>query len=370
MALEGNLSSFGLSEILQLIAVQQKTGMLTVSNQGSTNVMFFRNGLVISTRDRRRKTADPFKDYLIRYGILNRDELIRISQISSRSKLDLIEILESEGLLSADELQKHFRNQIQESMHDVLTWEQCTYKFITNENIVKDIKTVGEYNIEAMLMESMRRIDEFPQMLGLFPNDRILVTLNDKAQGDKSDEMTSNAKAVLSLLSAHPVTLREILAAAKMPLFEVYEALKLLKEKDLIRTKDDSQADAAPAEQESAAKTRRRPGGNPLPLLIALVLFGLSVFVGGHGLFKAVEPHKYLTIESLEESSIARGQVGEKLRWVLEAYRAQYGVYPPSLDALLTAGLATPQLLEKADRFSFRYSLTPSLIGIITSCFV
>lgn len=359
MALEGNLSSFGLSEILQLIAVQQKTGMLTVSNQGSTNVMFFRNGLIISTRDRRRKTSDPFKDYLIRYGILNRDELIRISQISSQSKLDLIEILESEKLLTAGELQRHFRNQIQESMYDVLTWEQCTYKFITNENIVKDIKTVGEYNIEAMLMESMRRIDEFPQLLLLFPNDSILVTLNAKDKAEKSDEKTANEKAVLELLSARPISFRDIIAAAKMPLFEVYEALKLLKEKDLICTKDESRENAPPAEQESAARTERGKQGNPTPLIIAVVLFGLSVFVGGHGLIKVVEPHKYLTIESLEDGSVARSQMGEKLRWLLEAYRAQYGAYPPSLDGLLSAGLATPQLLEKAERFSFRYSLTP-----------
>ena len=38
MALEGNLSSFGLEEILQLIAVQQKTGMLSVNANDRTAV--------------------------------------------------------------------------------------------------------------------------------------------------------------------------------------------------------------------------------------------------------------------------------------------------------------------------------------------
>jgi len=108
MALEGNLSAFGLSEILQLIAVQQKTGMLTVSSQNSSAVLFFRDGFVISTRDRRRKARDPFKEYLTRYGILTRDELIKITQISSQSKLDLVDILRSEALMAEDDLLSTF----------------------------------------------------------------------------------------------------------------------------------------------------------------------------------------------------------------------------------------------------------------------
>ena len=94
MALEGNLSAFGLSEILQLIAVQQKTGMLTVSSQESNAVMFFRDGSIISTRDRRRKAKDPFKEYLTRYGVLTREQLeacLRMLQLVSGAIANLAE---------------------------------------------------------------------------------------------------------------------------------------------------------------------------------------------------------------------------------------------------------------------------------------
>jgi hypothetical protein len=359
MALEGNLSSFGLAEILQLIAVQQKTGMLTVSEQNNTTVMFFRNGKIISTRDRRRKSVDTFKDYLTRYGVLKRDDLIRISQISAQSKLDLIEIIESEKLLSTDDLQKHFHNQIQESMHDVLSWEQCTYKFITNDNIIKNVKSVGEYNIEAMLMESMRRIDEFPQLLEMFPNDNILVSRTKRTCDDvASEDMTTNEKTILDLLGVK-VSLRDLIATAKMTLFEVYEALKHLKDKDLICFKDALPEASDENAPQAAPKTSPRPRVNVLPLLLALVLFSLSLFVGGRGFVEDLETHRSFTTQSLQKSSIARNQVAEKLRWVIEAYRAQHGVYPPSLEALQSAGLATPRILEEAEAFSFRYRLTP-----------
>ncbi|MCK5407306.1 MAG: DUF4388 domain-containing protein, partial [Candidatus Krumholzibacteria bacterium] len=239
MALEGNLSAFGLSEIFQLIAVQQKTGMLTVAGQNSSTVLFFRDGVVISTRDRRRKARDPFKEYLTRYGILTRDELIKITQISSQSKLDLVDILRSEALLSEDDLLKHFRNQIQETMHEVLTWDQCTYKFISNEDVVDGIKAVGEFGIEGLLMESMRRIDEFPQMLEMFPNDRIMISRADDADESEHDKMTRNEKAILALLEKS-TSFHGLVAKAKLPLFEVYESLKLLNERELIQTQDET----------------------------------------------------------------------------------------------------------------------------------
>ena len=100
MSLEGNLTAFGLSEILQLIAVQQKSGMLSVRSEERTKVLFFRNGNIMSTRDRRRKTRDPLKDYLTRYGILSREDLIRLTQITAQSKLDLTDIIMSEGFLN------------------------------------------------------------------------------------------------------------------------------------------------------------------------------------------------------------------------------------------------------------------------------
>jgi hypothetical protein len=355
MALEGNLSAFGLSEILQLIAVQQKTGMLTVSSQDSNSVTFFREGHIISTRDRRRKAKDPFKEYLTRYGILSRQELIKITQISSQSKLDLVDILCSEGIMSEEELCKHFQKQIQESMHEILTWDQCSYKFISNEDVVDGIKSVGEFSIEGMLMESMRRIDEFPQMLEMFPSDSILITRVDNADDADEDKMTENEKTVLGLLD-DTMSLNDLISRARMPLFEVYESLKLLKDKDLIKTKDDNTkvVDEAAAAAAVTVKTRR----NPLPFLVVALLFAATLFLGFHGFVQNFGAHRATVIASIESNSIARNQVEENLRWVIEAYRAQYGAYPHSLQALEDTGLATPRLMKMADLFSFRYQLT------------
>src|SRR5688572_4769285 len=141
MALEGNLGSFKLEEILQLIAVQQKTGMLSVSINEKSTVLFFRDGKIISTRDRRSKTRDPFREYLMRYGVLSREELVRITQIGTQSKLDLLDIITSEKFMDEQTLTRQWRLHIQETLHDVLTWDQCTYKFVSGDEIIAGVKT-------------------------------------------------------------------------------------------------------------------------------------------------------------------------------------------------------------------------------------
>ena len=86
MALEGNAKDFGLSEIFQLIAIQKKSGVLTITGE-DTMAIFFRDGKLISTRDRRNKTRDPLKDYLLRYGFIGRDDMNRAQQIQAETNM-------------------------------------------------------------------------------------------------------------------------------------------------------------------------------------------------------------------------------------------------------------------------------------------
>jgi len=454
MALEGNLNSFGLSEILQLISVQQKTGMLTVQSEHGNGVMFFRDGQLVSTRDRRRRARDPFKDYVTRYGILGREALMRVSQIASQSKLDFVDIVASEGLLDETDLEKHWRKQLQESMHDVLTWEQCSYKFISNEEIVEGIKVLESYSIEAMLMESMRRIDEFPQMLDQFPNDLTLISRLDPEPAKESEEaaedapssatnvatatatpfpealepdqvslggndapepvdpsgidldppgdepteesgsgdhaleakteslfdddddmglgesldggkkkkkdegMTQNEKDILELV-VETISIRDLIAKGRMPTFEVYEALKLLADKGRIRVRNvEVPSDSS---QTTPSRRRRRRSGprNPLPFVASLVLFATAAAVGLYRPATRFVSGEALQVTILQDGEMARTRLEHRLRWLIEAYRAENGSYPGNLDTLVSAGLAGEGLIEEARAVGFRYRLTP-----------
>lgn len=355
MSLEGNLTAFGLSEILQLVAVQQKSGMLSVTSQDRTKVLFFQNGNIVSTRDRRRKTKDPLRDYLTRYGILSRENLIRLTHLSSESKLDLTEVIVSEGIMSEEDMRRHFRNHVQEEVHEILTWEQCSYKFIPGTDIIEGIKTWGEYNIEGMLMESMRRIDEFPQSLALLPDLDVRIDRHGSPKEDQ--ELTTNEKTVRGLVNRER-TLSYLISKAQMPQYEVYEAVRHLHEKGLVTVTADKTAQRADEGKTRAQKKRRtKARKNIFPFAVAVVLF-----VGALGWFaRGAIPHYQGVIAAggvQTASAIARNRVEASLRQRIEAYRARNGHYPEKLHELIQSGLATKTFMGNVDRHSFRYRLT------------
>ncbi|HET6348606.1 MAG TPA: DUF4388 domain-containing protein [Candidatus Krumholzibacteria bacterium] len=353
MALEGNLSSFGLEEILQLIAVQQKTGMLSVSINDKTTVLFFRDGKIISTRDRRSKTRDPFREYLMRYGVLTREELVRLSQIGTQSKLDLLDILTSEKFLDAATLAKQWRMHIQEALHDVLTWDQCSYKFVSGDEIVSGVKSLGEHHVEPLLMECMRRIDEYPMLKEMFPAEgtRVAATGRDI---DPEAEMFESEKSVLAMVKS-PRPLRDVVARAKMPVFDTYEALKLLTEKGLVIIEADATA-AADAVRGAGAVKARRAHGNPLVMGVCLVVFTACAFVGAmHDADRAVLLARNGV---LSRDTANRARVEYHVRWLIEAYRARNGFYPNDLDDLAKSGIADRSTLSQAAALDLRYKLT------------
>lgn len=353
MALEGNLSSFGLEEILQLIAVQQKTGMLSVAINEKSTVLFFRDGKIISTRDRRSKTRDPFRDYLMRYGVLRREELVRLTQIGTQSKLDLLDILVSEKFFSEEDLSRQWRMHIQETLHDVLTWDQCSYKFVSGDEIVAGVKSLGEHIVEPLLMECMRRIDEYPILEEMFPTEGIRIAATGR-EVDPEAEMFENEKKVLALLKG-PRAVRDLVARAKMPAFDTFEALKLLKEKGLIVL----EAEAAASEERSdraTARRARRQIGNPLVMTGCLILFTAAAFFGAwHDADRAAA---MVRNGVLTNDGASRARVEYHVRWLIEAYHARTGFYPNDLGELAKAGLADSATLSKAAVLELRYKLT------------
>jgi hypothetical protein len=353
MALEGNLNSFGLEEILQLIAVQQKTGMLSVTANEKSTVLFFRDGKIISTRDRRSKTRDPFREYLTRYGVLGREDIVRISQISSQSKLDLLDILTSEKFLDEKALARQWRMHIQETLHDVLTWDQCSYKFVSGDDVIGGVKSLGEHLVEPLLMECMRRIDEYPMLLQAFPAEGIRVGASGREPAPDA-EMFESERAVLGILKT-PRPVKDIITRGRMPAFDVYEALKLLKEKDLIVVETDTHAAAETAAAAEAAAARRQRG-NPLVLLACAVVFTAAAF---GGVWRHADAALVVARDGvLANDDAARARVEYRIRWLIEAYRAENGFYPETLEELIPAGIADRATLARAAAHDLRYKLT------------
>ena len=118
MALQGNLDDFSLPEILQLIAVQQKSGVLKLTAGSDVAVIFFEGGRVVSTRDRRRNARDPLKAFLIQTGHITQAQLKQIETIESESRRELTDVLLSGNYVTSEHLAQAIQNGNDDATHD------------------------------------------------------------------------------------------------------------------------------------------------------------------------------------------------------------------------------------------------------------
>lgn len=368
MALEGNVKDFGLSEIFQLIALQKKSGMLSITAD-ETMVIFFREGMLISTRDRRGELRDPLKDYLTGYGFLTAEETARIEKIQHETGMDLTEILLSEKYFSEDELTTIFVDQMQETMQEVLSWPKSYYKFNIGNQVLQGVQSFASIKVEGILMESMRRIDELPEMLRIFPSEKM--TVKRLPMPDQKPHKLDRQEEVIYELIEDEVSIERLVSTSRMARFCTYEALKNLLEKGLLEIGEMPVEEVQPVE-EPARKVAKRRKMRVVPTL-ATLLFLLGSFAIGEYLVPVLLPPGWGVARSAEPGTAGRtgsemfvaadlGELNERLtfeavREGIETHMALKGSYPITLEVLTVRGIIPLSLLDEAQRYGIVYRM-------------
>lgn len=370
MALEGNAKDFGLSEIFQLISIQKKSGMLSISGEENMAV-FFEDGMVISTRDRRSKTRDPLRDYLLRYGFLGRDEMNTLLQIQAGSGMDLTDILLQERYFSEDELRQIFTDQIYETIQAILSWPKSYYKFVSGTNVLTGVRSFASVKVEGLLMESMRRIDELPEIQRIFHAEEMMVRRL-PIQPGSSPGLERPEEIVYEMLEEQ-TSIAEVVAGARMARFCTYEALKSLLEKELLEiTRDAGQPEREAAPKERIVRRRTEGRKRALPTLATAAALMLCFAIGEYAVPALLPPG--WTADALQASAAPAARAREPglsgdlseftLRRLettigqgLEEYRAVMGEYPFSLEILVVKKILPADVVSRAHQSGLVYRL-------------
>jgi len=349
MALQGSLDDFSLPEILQLIAVQQKSGVLRLTSGEDLAVIFFEGGRVVSTRDRRRSAKDPLKPFLLQTGRLTEAQLRQIETIEAESRRDLTDVLLSGNYLSSEQLGQALEHQIQDTLHQLLTWKAGTYHFSGDARTVPKFAVNVRLNTEGLLMESMRRMDESVRYKESLSSPAMV--LRPKALAMPPKEMTAAEQCVLPMVDGlRP--LRDILAQAKLVEFEAYEALHHLLELGVIEVS----LSAAPQKVTPIVREARpvaKPSGGAVPVAAALVAISIAI---GHWATPLLLT-RVARSENLDPGEVSGLQwidTSSRLTLALETYRAMHGKYPADLGELAAGHYLSPGAVQSA-RLQFDY---------------
>src|SRR6185503_1799775 len=131
MAIKGSLKEASLPDVLQLLALGQKTGCLSIADRSNFGYIYFDKGRICYASIVNRR--DRLGDILAKHGLLTQEQLdAGIKQQEKQRDKKLGEILVALGSISQANLERYMRMQIEEAVYYLFTWTQGTFNFETD----------------------------------------------------------------------------------------------------------------------------------------------------------------------------------------------------------------------------------------------
>ncbi len=205
MAIEGPLRELGIHDVFQLLDLSRKTGALRVTselrhNAGTIN---FEEGVIVFATI--RTNPHPLGGLLIRTGKITEADLERARDMQQRQgdKRRLGEILVSLGAITARELGRQVRFQIEEVAFEIMSWQEGYFSFSEGELTDTPADALVRIPVEALMMEGARRIDEWSRIEKRIPHLGVVPTLAPAAtEGGELDLLPAEWE-VLALIDGH-----------------------------------------------------------------------------------------------------------------------------------------------------------------------
>jgi tetratricopeptide (TPR) repeat protein len=179
MAIEGPLRELGIHDVFQLLDLSRKTGMLRVSStlREDEGVVYFDSGRVIQATIRSKPAA--MEAVLLQAGRITEQDIERARErrANGRASREIAELLVESGAISAKELERHRRQQIESVVFDLMSWREGFFSFEERPRTDLPRDTRIAVSTESLLMEGARRIDEWSRIAEIVPNLSVVAEL-------------------------------------------------------------------------------------------------------------------------------------------------------------------------------------------------
>jgi tetratricopeptide (TPR) repeat protein len=209
MAIEGPLRELALSDVFQLLDLSRKTGVLTITHESRHRpaVVRFDRGAV--TGAELGEAQERIGHLLLRAGKVTErhEEQARRTQQAAPGR-PLGEILVEQGSVSADDVKRQLRFQIEEAVYALIQWKDGYFRFeeaaaVHNGGVGVRVPT------ESLLMEAARRVDEWSTLEPKIPHMGVIPALvQDSAESPTLDLHPSEWEVLAEIDGAR--TLKEI----------------------------------------------------------------------------------------------------------------------------------------------------------------
>jgi hypothetical protein len=360
VALAGTLKDFGIADILQLIAQQQKTGMLHFRSKDQEVNVGFVDGAIVSADSSTRKKRDLFGHLLVRAELITESQLEQALEVQKRSLQRLGDCLVSSGVLTTEQYKRMAQLQFNETLYRLFSWKSGTYEFEQGP-VHHDTHDLEPVRAESVLMEGFRMVDEWPVIRKRIPRyDLVFATAlplppDNSAEGaGEFSSIGMPERRVFALVNGYR-DVRKIVDLATLGEFETCKALCNLANLGHIQALMPVGQPDLPEDDVSLFDRIRGAVGRVVVSMV--VLAGLVGLVLGTQLnpWSSRSSTGAGFAEGVLRQQMTRAQLS-RIHGAVDVYRLERGDVPPSLEALVEQGLlsASDVRFPWTDRYYYR----------------
>jgi uncharacterized protein DUF4388 len=221
-----------LPDLLQWLSDAKKQGLLTVTLEFDERTLRFADGQIVALGADDALQRDLGRVLCAR-GLLDTDKLSRALDLRGKTGAPLGDILIAEGMVARGKLNEAIADHIREVVLTMFLWREASFVFSENPSpLVGSDFRLPEHRLPSpmgtreLLMEGMRRVDEWQRISQVFPSEYMQVFALDD---DGHIPVLSWLK-----LQGEPMAIGEIALGRPESRYEIYEQLYQAQQKGLI----------------------------------------------------------------------------------------------------------------------------------------
>jgi hypothetical protein len=153
--------------------------VLQLNSRSDKASIAFDNGKITGAVYGRQGRQDQLQNYLMRSKKVEPEKMDSIMAIQHDTSIPLGELLIKEGLMNQEEIDGLVIFKIQEVLDEVFTWSDARYKFNPEERLYKNSRSRVAVPAESLILEALRRKDEWPVIARALPSDEIILKKTD-----------------------------------------------------------------------------------------------------------------------------------------------------------------------------------------------
>jgi DNA-binding response OmpR family regulator len=234
--LRGDLHVVPLAEVLQLLDLQEQSGVLTVERTGARVDIFFRRGRVDQATAHGVPDEFQLGRFVLDAELMPRADFEAFLESRAQNPRLIGQQLVKLGFLAEADLKVCLTRQSSELIYEILRWRHGRFRFAAGQELPPSVIDAAlGLDVEAVLMEGYRRVDEWHLIERAIDNFDIVFLRNEDSVAQMGrGRLTRDELTVLELVNGKN-TVQEIVRKSRMGSFEVSKMLYRLLSIKLVR---------------------------------------------------------------------------------------------------------------------------------------